>query len=146
MQFRLRTLLLLFIPCALALGGLGWLFRGESTEAKFCKDTGLPWPPSAKIVEQADDHGGFTGDGRYVLVFDCEPEELQAWLSAEPPWRRQEWQEGPVPLKMYGPPVPWIMLSHSVKVWYATRTRGHNGKLLMFDPDGGRVWFCSWDF
>ena len=155
LRFSLRPLFLLLISVAILFSCITWLVHGRDTKVaiRFQHDTGLPFPTSAKVISDEGDYGGFTGDGTHVLILDCDPEELQDWLTHMPPWGARAWKHAPVPLEV---PAPESFkpdcYSGAGSVWYTVRERKcgqirwHNGELLMFDPDRGRVWFFSWDF
>ena len=78
----------------------GWFVYRIATDGPgpglgFRNYTGLNWPHEARIVQSADDHGGFQGDGEFSLIFDTDRANIQKWLVGSAPWG--EWQHGPVP-------------------------------------------------
>ena len=117
----------------------------------FSDMTGIPWPPNATVVLVDDSHGGFHGDGEFYIVADVSSETLLRWLEMEPPWGVRAWKRGPVPHEIAFHSELEADLS-SPTIWYAARERGagsirwHNGDVLAFDPERGRLWVTAWDF
>jgi hypothetical protein len=146
-----------------------WLL---SAQGQFTLATGLSCPSMAKVIATGDNHGGFTGDGEFYLIIECDPATIQRWLTDHPFWVSQ-WRPGPVPPEIgfhchfgssemmgyctlpdgsqeySGGSAEVREVLSSPHVWYAAKNRCpsipyHQGNLLVVDPESGKVWYSDW--
>jgi len=123
----------------------------EHPNVDFAEVTGFDWPSNATILSVDDSHGGFHGDGEFQLIFDVSTAKLKEWLEGQPPWDTPQWKRGPVPHDIAFHSSFEAALTSST-IWYAAQERccqslrWHNGSVLAFDLESGRVWLTVWDF
>lgn len=85
------------IMCLLSIRLVVW---ATSVEGRFTLATGLSWPSTVRVVATGDNHGGFTGDGEFYLLLECDPATIRLWLEDRPFWGGSSWQRGPVPTQI----------------------------------------------
>jgi hypothetical protein len=123
----------------------------ENPGEYFEEVTGIPWPTDATVVSADDSHTSFHPDGIVCIVADVPNETLMQWLDKKPPWAAGNWKQGPVPSEIAIPSHMEQLLSCET-VWYAARERStgsprwHNGDLIAFDPQLGRLLLTVWDY
>lgn len=114
-------------------------------------------PANAKVLANWYDDWLF--DWQSYTVFEADQEDLETWLSDPPPFGSEAWIRGPVPREVLaccsGP--TWDDLEperpvKSDKVWYAAEEtcceepRYHEARLIIIDPELGRVWVAAWGY
>lgn len=121
--------------------------------AEFSEITRLELPEGAKLVVADDTHGGFHGDGELFFVYTVSREAIEEWLVEPPPWSQREWQRGPVPREISShcldAPTEGMNRNRVRYVAEDSEYSGipwHNGRLLVLDPQAGRVVLSCWDF
>jgi hypothetical protein len=155
-----RWLLLTFLAIGADLARYGIFAWALSPLGQFSSTTGLFCAKPAKVLSTGSDYGGFTGDGEFHLILECDPGTIERWLADHPFWGDSQWQRGPVPREIgfhctfgnsasIGCCGEIQEVFNSSRVWYAARNRCptmpyHQGNLVVVDPESGRVWYSDW--
>lgn len=124
---------------------------------------GIPSPTKSKIVTFRDTHGGCTGDGQTLLIYEATSQDIKNLLN-ESLWKPARWQKGrkeltvwsssgggeaeqrmPLPIHWKDECRPYI---ENTNLWFALKSSrdGQNGQILIVDSENNRVVFCRWDF
>lgn len=145
----------------------------SSAQGRFALATGLSCPKVVSLIDTEDNHSVYNGDGEFYLIMECDPETTHRWLSSRPFWGLSQWHRGPVPAEIgfhchfgasetmgystipdgseeyFGGSAEIREVLSSPKFWYAAEDKCpsipyHQGRLLVVDPESGRVWYSDW--
>lgn len=149
-----RVLVILLLAVATGCGHIDDGPRSISDPiSEFTNATGLSLPSTSTVVNAADTHGGFHGDGELYLVFKTNLAIVEDWLTDVPPWKQKDWLAGPVPpeISSHCLHAPTTGMN-SAEVRYIAEDfklssiPWHNGRLLVVNPNTGEVTLSWWDF
>lgn len=149
-----RVLAILFLTAVTGCGDINDGPRSISDPiSEFTNATGLSLPSNAKVVDAADTHGGFHGDGELCLILKTNPVVIENWLSDAPPWKQKDWLVGPVPSEVASHclETPTTGMKSTEVRYFAEDFKlssipWHNGRLLVVNPKTGQVTLSWWDF